>query len=239
MTFPEFEEIFKTWKTHYSWRTVQVLTVEQSYEQLNEFVRDYWMRDLQDVVFCDENLKRIIDSCLWNSPIMSSAELLVAARATRDNLRKHTPPQPAPVVVEAAAPQPKLTGSDSLGDGATSVEKPLSTVLEGTPTESTALRDGVDYAWNRSNYNNVLAKLKQQAWNETPLDANGQINHAARQRRYNELKKELDQSIEPKRNDSLQKVHDEAYAKARSAGCTTYAEIERYVNAAVEAAKGK
>lgn len=232
MTFDQFSAIYNDTNSvnHPQWRHEQngplVLTVEQAWKELSEFITKRWP---SDVIFNDANVTTIVEGCLYDTSLMNCSSLAQSAWSRGDQLTKHVPPTAPPAVAEPAPAQPKLEGRDSLGEVATT-EKPISSV-QSAPKESTALQDGRDYAWNRSNYNNQLEAFKLQARRETPL-VNGLPNHAAIQKRFNELKAELDEKInKPKKNDSLQRVHDEAYEAARRAGCTTSKEIENYINA--------
>jgi hypothetical protein len=196
-----------------------------------------------DVIADDANLAVLLEFCwLWHGGCVDPSLLSASCdrRYGSKELRRHIPPTPAPAPLAEPEPaQPKLEGRDSLGDGATSTEKPISTIVSPATTESTALRDGVAYAWNKKNYKNQCEALRQQAWRETPL-VNGLPDHAKINQRYAELKDALDKTINtPKKNASLMKVRDAAFAEARSAGVTTYNELMRRIDAAVEAAKGK
>jgi hypothetical protein len=235
MTIEQIREFLQGFRAKHSF-----VEVTQTAEQVAQML-GYWHPPFNFVVD-DQNLLDLFERCLFSHHIIQPMWLDTTCRESRDHLRWHQAPTVAPAPTpEPEPPQPKLTGSDSLGFGATSTEKPISSVVEDAPTESksTALERGRDYAYGRPNYANQLEALRQQAWKETPL-VNGLPDHAKINQRYAELKDALDKTINtPKKNDSLMKVRDAAFAEARSAGVTTYNELMRRIDAAVEAAKGK
>lgn len=216
---------------------VSFVEVTQTAEQIAQAL-GYWHPPYNFIVD-DQNLFDSFERCLISHHYIDPMWLDTTCRESREYLRWHQPPTQAPAPLpEPAPPQAKLEGKDSLGSGAISTEKPISSVVSPA-TESTALRDGVAYAWDKKNYNNQCAALREQAWHETPL-VNGLPDHAKINKRYAELKDALDKSIDtPKKNDSLQRISDEAYEAAMSSGVQTYTELMKRINAAVDAAKGK
>lgn len=219
---------------------VSDVTPSQTAEEIARMLR-YWHPPFGFIVD-DQNLFDLFEDCLTSHHgYIDPMWLDTTCRESRDHLRWHQQPIEAPAPEPEPAPaQPKMEGRDSLGEGATSTEKPLPTVVDA-PTEksTTALERGRDYAYGRFNYDNQLEAFRQQAWRGTPL-VNGLLDHGKINTRYAELKDALDKSINtPKQNDSLQRVAEQAQDEARRAGCCTYKEVMRYVNAAIDAAKGK
>lgn len=241
MDFNQFKTIYTATDapSHPGWRREQtgplVLSTEQAWGQVCEFVRDNWT---SEAIFNDANLTIIIEGALYDSSLLSASNLGLSARSRRDQLTKHVPPTAAPALAEPAPVQPKLEGRDSLGDGATSAEKPLGTsVAPETPRHG--LQDAADYCFKDRSLKNSLDKL----WEECRKESfdNGCLNHAKARSLYDQRKPKIEEEFAPKtnKNESLERIHAEAYDNARRAGCQTYKQVMDRVKAAIDAAKGK
>lgn len=218
-----------------------VLTVEQAWDQVCDFVQYHWP---SDVIFDDANLQKIVDSCLWNGPLFTSSELAKAARETRENLRHHVPPQPAPELPSPPAPVAKTR--DSLGDGAASTESGIPH-HSNTPKESTALQDAADYCYSEkdggSNYRNKLERIRQECRNASyeTIDGRSILNHSKANQLFQQRKAALDQSMlpSPKNNDDyLQQVAAKAIEEAIHDGFNG-TEVLRRADIAVREAQAK
>ncbi len=179
-----------------------------------------------------ENICKVVEHTLIRygsvSPELLTSVYNEIRRELPNEFKCHVVPTAAPAPIQQPEPVPVEKKRDALGP-AVAADKPIP-MVQSVSESNTAIFDSADYCYHRKNYKNALLDFRLQARREAPV-INGMLDLSFVERRFNELKNDLDKQIEnaqkQKKNreqspaeldavvEKLRREADRAYRKGR------------------------